>query len=96
MNIHFTKTKKLMLDEHYNLLYDGEVSNEKYKEICETLPLRENGEKPGVIFSNMGSVSGDIISIMKSMTLQCEEMNRHNVYVYENSTTDDFCYCVLK
>ena len=96
MNMYFTKTKKLMFDEHYNLLHDGQTTNDQYKEICETLPLDKNGEKPAVIFSTMGSISGDIISILKSMTLQCEEMNKHNVYIYEGSTPEDFCYCVLK
>ena len=91
MNIHFTKTKKLMLDEHYNLLYDGEVSNEKYKEICETLPLNENGKK-GVIFSTMGSVSGDIITILKSITNEVEKTNRQEVYIYDKSTPEDFWY----
>lgn len=95
MNIHFTKTKRLIFDEHYNLLHDGEVTDEKWKEICESLPLRENGEKPGIITVQMGSISGDIIIILKTMTDQCEKMNKHEVYIWEDSTPENFCYAVL-
>lgn len=95
MKMYFTKTKRLMFDEHYNLLFDGEVSNEKYKEICETFPLDENGEKPAMIFATMGSIDGNIIDIMKEMSLQCEHSNKHNVYIWEGSTPENFCYAVV-
>ena len=93
--MYFTKTKRLMFDKNYELLYDGETTNEQYKEICETLPLDENDEKPAVIIVQMGSINGDIISIMKTMTLQCEKMDKHDVYIWEESTPENFCYAVV-
>jgi len=92
MNIHFTTSKKLMFDEHYNLLHDGDVSSEVYKKIGESLPLKENGEKPGIIVVHMGSISGDIITIMKSITDKVDKSNKQEVYIYDKSTPEDFCY----
>ena len=105
MNIYFTKNKKLLLDEHYNLLYDGQTTNEQYKEICKTLPLRVNGEKPSVIAVAMGSVDvcrpneaftgSDLIELLKLITEQVERSHKQDVYIWEGSTLSDFCYCVL-
>ena len=95
MKMYFTKTKRLMFDEHYKLLHDGETTIEQYKEICETLPLDETGERPTVIVVQMGSINGDIIGIMRTMSIQCEEMNKHNVYIWGGSTPEDFCYAVV-
>ena len=105
MNIHFTKNKKLMFDEHYNLLYDGQTTNEQDKEIYKKLPLRSNGEKPSVIYVMMGSVDivrpdhafegSDIIELLKLITDQVERSHKSEVYIWEDSTLSDFCYCVL-
>ena len=43
----------------------------------------------------MGSISGDIITILKAMTNQCKEMDKHEVYIWEDSTPENFCYAVL-
>ena len=94
MNIHFTKTTRLTFDEHYNLLYDGEVSNEKWKEIGESLPLKENGKKSGLISIRMGSITGDVITILKTITDDVE-MNRQEVYIWEDSTPENFWYCIV-
>jgi hypothetical protein len=95
MNMYFTKNKRLMFDEHYKLLYDGETTDEQYKEICDTIPLNENGEKPTVIIVQMGSLSGKIIDLMKCMAEQVERSNKHNVYIWEDSTPENFCYAVV-
>ena len=95
MNIHFTKTKKLMFDEFYNFLFDG-VSDENYKKLDDLLPLKENGEKSGIMVVHMGSISGDIISIMKSITNEVKKENKQDVYIYEGSTLEDFWYYAIK
>ena len=59
------------------------------------LMFDENGETPKVIYVSMGEIDGDLIDIMKEITLQCEEMNKHNVYIYEGSTSKKFCYAVV-
>ena len=91
MNIHFTTTKKLMFDEFYNFLFDG-VSDENYKKLDDLLPVKENGEKAKIMVVHMGSISGDIISIMKSIKNEVEKENKQDVYIYEGSTLEDFWY----
>ena len=46
MNLYFTKTKRLMFDEHYNLLFDGDPTEEERKEISEFIQKRKQENKP--------------------------------------------------
>jgi hypothetical protein len=43
----------------------------------------------------MGSIKGDIITIIKSITNEVEKRNRQEVYIWEDSTPEDFCYCTV-
>ena len=87
-NIHFTKSKKLIFDKNYNLLYDGEITEKNVKEIYDSFPPCKT------IVIHMGSISGDIISIMKSITDEVGITNRQ-VYIYDGSTPEDFWYCTV-
>lgn len=94
MNLNFTKNKKLMFDTQHNLVYDGSPTKEQYKELSNFLLEDENKQK-SVIFVHMGSISGDIITILKGITEQCERMNKYNVYICEDSTPNNFWYCII-
>ena len=86
-----------------DFIYNLEESN--LKEIYKKLPLRSNGEKPSVIYVMMGSVDivrpdhafegSDIIELLKLITDQVERSHKSEVYIWEDSTLSDFCYCVL-
>lgn len=83
MNIQFVNYKKFEIEKN-----DFSVSEE-------TGEMIKGEKKISVVYMGSVSFSPDrIIDFLKNLEKQCT-IGKREVYIYENSTCEDFCYAIV-